>query len=158
MFRFRKWGLLTDGVVDVSVEEEEPADPEKGYVPCYHFRVTRHGDPGKVGEVRLRVGSVTDCPSLLTAGQLGYAINEDARGHGFAARACLLVGGVALAHGLDPVVITCDPENVASVKTCERLGATFVGTFGVPPDHPMYEKGLRQVSRYEWRPRTNSGV
>ena len=152
MFRFRKWGPLTDGLVDVTVEAEEPEDPAKGHVPCYHFRVARHGDPRKVGEVRLRVGIVEDNPSLLTSGQVGYEINEDARGHSFAARACLLVGPIALAHGLDPVIITCDPQNLASVKTCERLGATLVGTFDVPADHPMYQKGRRRVHRYEWRP------
>ena len=152
MFRFRKWGLLTDGSVDVTVEEEEPADPTKGYVPCYHFRVARHGNDRKVGEVRLRVARVEDQPSLLASGQLGYEINEDARGHGFAARACQLVGPVALFHGLDVVTITCDPRNAASLKTCERLGASLVGTFDVPKDHPMYQKGRRRVRRYEWRP------
>jgi len=49
-------------------------------------------------------------------------------------------------------VITCDPQNVASVRTCERLGATLIGIFDVPEDHPMYQKGRRRVSRYEWRP------
>jgi len=157
VFRFRKCGLLTDGVVDVTVEEEEPEDPTRGYVPCYHFRVSRHGDPRKVGEVRLRVASIEDQPSLLTSGQLGYEINEDARGHGFAARACLLVGPIALSHGLDPLIITCDPRNVASVRTCEHLGATLVGTFDVPTDHPMYQKGRRRVCRYEWHPGSPSG-
>ena len=150
MFEFRKWGTLTDGVLDLTVEQEEAADPAKGHVPCYHFRVSRHGDPRKIGEVRLRVGRVEDCPSLLTSGQVGYGIDEPERGHGFAARACDLLRPVALAHGLNSLVITCDPENIASRRTCERLGAILVGTFDIPADHPMYQDGRRRVNRYEW--------
>ena len=151
-FEFRQWGVLSDGVLDMTVEAEEPADPVKGYVPCYRFKVARHGDPQKVGEVRLRVGSSQATPSLMTSGHIGYEINEDARGHGFAARACVLIGEVAVAHGLRPVLITCDPTNLASKRTCERIGAVLVGTYDVPPDHPMYLKGRRTVLRYEWRP------
>lgn len=151
-FEFGRWGVLSDGTVDVTVEVEEAADPAKGHVPCYHFRGTRHGDSHKVGEVRFRVGDPATTPSLLTSGQIGYEIEEGARGHGFAARACKLVGPVALAHGVRTVVITCDPSNVASRRTCERLGAVLVGTFEVPHDHPMYLKGRRLVLRYEWRP------
>ena len=150
VFKFQKWGTLSDGVVDLVVEQEDPADPTRGFVPCYHFGILRHGDPRKVGEARLRVGTLDECPSLAISGQLGYIVEPQDRGHGFAARACRLLRPVARAHGLDPVLITCDPENIASLRTCQQLGATFVGTFDIPPDHPMYRDGRRQVCRFEW--------
>lgn len=141
---------LSDGVVDLVVEEREPADPTRGYVPCYHYRIFPHGSALRVGEIRLRVGRVETHPTLLTAGHIGYEVDEAHRGHGYAARACALLAPVALAHGLRRLVITCDPDNAPSRRTCERVGAVLVGVFDVPPDHPMYQKGRRKVCRYVW--------
>ena len=146
-FEFTDLDLVTDGTIDLRIEEKVPADPAKGYVPAYHYSIVLHGTTEKVGIVRLRVGNL---PSLLTAGHIGYEIDEGHRGHHYAARACLLLGRVARAHGLRPVIITCAPENIASRRTCERIGASLRGTFDVPVDHEMYRKGSRKVCRYEW--------
>jgi predicted acetyltransferase len=146
-FEFLDPGVLSDGGLDVVVEKTEPADPGRGYVPAYHFALAVHGSKEKVGEIRLRVGNV---PSLEISGHVGYGVDEAHRGHGYAARACRLIAPVALAHGLDRLIITCDPANVASRKTCERLGAALVGEFDVPPDHPMFKEGRRRVLRYVW--------
>lgn len=150
-FEFREFGRLTDGVVELRVEAKDPADPGKDLVPCYRFAVARAGSTAKIGEVRLRVGRVEATPSLLTSGQVGYEIDEAYRGHGYAARACALLRPVAVAHGFDALVITCDPANTPSRRTLERLGAELVGTFDVPVDHEMYRKGRRKVCRYVWR-------
>lgn len=147
MFQFSDLDLLTDGTIDLVIEKRAPADPAKGYVPCYHYAITVHGRPDKIGSIRLRVGSV---PSLLTAGHIGYDIDEAHRGHHYAARACQLLGRVIRVHGLRPVIITCDPENVASRRTCERIGASLRGIYDVPVDHEMYREGERRVCRYEW--------
>ena len=44
--------------------------------------------------------------------------------------------------------ITCNPENVASRKTCERLGAVYIETVSLPTNHILYERGERQKCRY----------
>ena len=147
---FREFGVLTDGVVDLVVEEREPSNPAKRYCPCYHFGILLHGKETKVGELRLRIGAIEEFPSLLTSGHLGYEVGEAHRGKGYATRASLLASRIARAHGFRYLVITCDPANVASRRTCERLGARLVGEFDVPPDHSMYEKGRRRVCRYQW--------
>ncbi len=149
-FEFAPIETLTDGVVDLVLEEREPADPVKGHVPSYHFRISRHDDPTKIGGIRLRVGDVRSTPSLLTSGHIGYEVDPSAQGHGYAARACRLVRVVARAHDMDRLIITCDPENVASRRTCERIGARLLGRYVVPPDHPMFRDGRREVLRYEW--------
>jgi predicted acetyltransferase len=149
-FQFQSFGVLSDGVIDLVVEREEPADPARQHVPCYHFGIRLHGAASSIGRISLRVGRVEATPSLLTSGQVGYGIDEAHRGHAFALRACRLLRPVALAHGLTCLVITCAPVNVASRRTCERLGAILIGTFEVPPDRPMYQDGRRVVCRYEW--------
>ena len=51
-------------------------------------------------------------------------------------------------HGFDTLWITCNPDNVASRRTCERLGAEFVGIVDVPPDNDVYEPGGERKCRY----------
>ncbi len=150
MFEFRAWGPLTDGVIDLLVDRCEPEDPDRGHTPCYHFRIARHEDATPVGSLRLRVGTVEAYPLLLFAGHVGYEIDGAHRGHGYAGRACRLLRPVALAHGLDRLILTCSPTNLASRRTLERLGATLVGVFELAPDHPVYREDRRSVCRFEW--------
>ena len=138
---------LTDGVIDLHVQMKDPADPARGRVPQYHYKITLHGSEEEIGTIRLRIG---EHPALLTAGHVGYFVAEGSRGRHFAERACRLLGPVALDHGMTRIIVTCDPENAASRRTCERLGAHFAGIFEVPTDHEMYAKGARAVCRYDW--------
>jgi predicted acetyltransferase len=149
-FEFREWGVLSDGVVDLTVQSVDPADPTRGLCPAYHFRISRHGSAAPAGSIRLRVGSLVAYPILAYAGQVGYEIAEAHRGHGLAGRACRLLRPVALAHGLDRLIITCSPTNVPSRRTLENLGATLVGIYAVPRDSPAYREDRRSVCRFEW--------
>ncbi len=148
-FEFLGPELLTDLVVDLRLTARKEADPLKGHSPMYEYGITLHGSKARIGGINLRVG--TD-PSFLTSGHIGYGIDEPYRGHHYASRACLLIGNVALLHGLTPLFITCAPENIASRRTCERIGGKLLGTYDVPVDHEMYRRGRRRVCRYEWRP------
>ena len=42
-------------------------------------------------------------------------------------------------------VITCDPANGASARTCELAGGQYLKTAPVPQDNEMYAEGKRQV-------------
>jgi len=50
------------------------------------------------------------------------------------------------------VTITCDPDNWASRRTIERLGAELVDEVAVPADDPHYQRGSRTKKRYRWTP------
>jgi predicted acetyltransferase len=146
---------LSDGVIDLVLADRTPADPSKGYVPSLQYHITLHGSDIRIGAIRLRTGYA---PSLLYAGHIGYDVEEIHRGHHFAARACLLLQEVAMAEGLTRLIMTCDPSNVASRRTCERVGAKKEGIFDLPPEHGLFRKGYRQISRYNWDlSETNSG-
>ena len=45
------------------------------------------------------------------------------------------------------MIITCDPANVASYKTCEHAGGIFIETANIPEDNEMYAEGKRKVKR-----------
>jgi tagatose 1,6-diphosphate aldolase len=49
---------------------------------------------------------------------------------------------------LNELWITCNPENVASRRTCEFAGAEFVEIVDLPTNIDMYLEGERQKCRY----------
>jgi len=49
---------------------------------------------------------------------------------------------------LDPLWITCDPENVASQRTLELAGAEFVEIVDVPEHCIIHRKGHPRKCRY----------
>ena len=44
-------------------------------------------------------------------------------------------------HRLEDVIITCNPENIASRKTCEYLGGKLLEIAELPEDHDLREDG-----------------
>jgi predicted acetyltransferase len=127
----------------------ERGDTRVGWVPSYHFWMRLHGPRAPVpiaGGIGLRVG---DTPDIRTfTGHVGYHVYPPARGHHYAERACRLLLPLARRHGMRDVWITCNPENVASRRTCERLGARLVEIVPIPPEHPFHSKGERAKCRY----------
>ena len=98
------------------------------------------------GSIALRIGRGDDLERYL--GHVGYGVFPRARGRRYAERACRLVLPVAKAHGLEAVWLTVNPDNAASRRTCERLGARYVETVALPPGHALYERGEREKCRY----------
>jgi predicted acetyltransferase len=83
---------------------------------------TRDG-PAVVGRISLRHALT---PWLLeVAGHIGYAVRPSARRRGHATRALGLMLPVAAARGIDPVLVTCDEDNVASRKVIEANGGVL---------------------------------
>jgi len=61
-------------------------------------------------------------------GHIGHEVDEPYRGHHYAARSCRLLLPLIRALDINPVIITCDPGNIASAKTIESLGAELRAT------------------------------
>ncbi len=134
--------------IDLLLERENPADEEKGYVPSYDYAMVLQGTNTKIGGICLRIG---DNENIYYGGHIGYGVDEAHRGQSFAAKACRLLGPLARAHGVRELVITCNPENTASRRTCENLGARLVNEVDLPEDNEMYLEGERRKCRYLWR-------
>ncbi len=144
MFEFHDPGDLVDGDLRLVLEATQPGNPAADLVPSYQFKmVVGHQEAGYVA---LRVGNV---PSIvLYAGHIGYRVQPQFRGHHYAARSCKLLLPLARSHDLNPLWITCNPDNFASRRTCELVGATLVEIVDLPVDNDMYERGERQKCRY----------
>ena len=129
----------------------QDGDSGVGRLPAYHFwmRVDPPvGDPPiKIaGGMGLRIG--TNREIELYSGNIGYHVYPPARGRHFSERACRLVFPLARRHGMDHLWITCNPDNVASRRTCERLGATLVEIVTIPKDHPFRARGETEKCRF----------
>jgi tagatose 1,6-diphosphate aldolase len=129
------------------------SDPDKNLVPAYHFwmRVRPEFPFPSVtiaGGINLRVGHNHNLETYL--GHIGYNVYPPARGRRYAQRAVQLLLPLARRHGINPVWITCNPENIASRRTCEAAGGRFVETVPLPRDHTLYARGERQKCRYRF--------
>jgi len=122
------------------------AQPDKNWVPAYYFSICLP-DGTKIGQCDLRIGHND---RLYIGGNIGYEIEEAYRGHRYAAKACKLLFRQAKKHQLNYVIITCDPTNKASSRTCELAGGQYVETATVPEWHDMYEEGKRQAMVYRF--------
>lgn len=136
---------LTDGEIELICVAKKPAIPEKKWIPAYEFEI-RHGS-SCVGEINLRIG-YTD--GLYYGGQIGYGVDEQHRGHGYAEKACRLLTPIIQAHGMKKVLITNNHTNIASRRTCEKLGAKLIRTALLPEWHDLYKSGQRFVNIFEW--------
>jgi tagatose 1,6-diphosphate aldolase len=129
----------------------QPANPSAGAdVPTYHFWM-RTTDPAQiafpiVGSIALRIGTTYDI--VMYYGHFGYHVYPASRGHHYAARACRLLAPLAGLHGIDPVWITCNPDNRPSRRTCEATGAQLVEVVTVPPTHILHRRGDLEKCRY----------
>lgn len=115
-------------------------------VPAYSFRMAHAVTGEEMGSIRLRVGSTDHLERY--AGHIGYRVHEPYRGHRYAARALRLLIPLARHHGLNPLWITCNPENIASRRTLEIAGAQFVEIVEVPEDCVIYQSGHPTKCRY----------
>ena len=137
---------LKEEEIFLRLDHVNDAQPEKRWLPAYYFDICRR-DGTKAGHCDLRIGHNE---KTYIGGNIGYAVDEPYRGHHYAARACRLLFRLANRHGMDYVIITCDPANRASARTCELAGGRYLETAQIPEDNEMYAEGKRQVMVYRF--------
>jgi predicted acetyltransferase len=99
------------------MERTDLALPEGRVASSYRWVVE---DGRVVGTVALRHALT---PALLVeGGHIGYAVAPFARRRGIATAALRLALAMAAARGIDPVLVTCDDDNVGSARTVESCG------------------------------------
>lgn len=110
---YRAWvaGLLREGDPDLAPLPER--------VKCSYFWIT-DDDGAWVGFLALR-RSLNDF-LFEQGGHIGYSVRPSRRRQGHASAALRAALGEAAALGIDPVLVTCDDDNVASQRTIESCG------------------------------------
>ena len=139
---------LSFGTVTLRFVRVVPGESSQGFVPYYHFRIL-NVEGFEVGHINFRVGDTEHV--RVCAGHIGFEVLEGFRGHHYAFEACHAIAPFVRSV-FDTVTITCDPDNGASIRTIERLGAAYVDEVAVPPHDPHYQRGSRSKRRYSWKP------
>ena len=131
---------------ELLLELERIALHPKHHIPAHFFRML-HADTGEeLGSINLRVANTPHIKRY--AGHIGYGVQPEHRGHHYAARSVRLLLPLAKELGLNTVWITCDPDNLASRRSCELAGAEFVEIVDVPPDCIIFQTGHPKKCRY----------
>ena len=139
-------GVLRDRDLWLELRGRDVENASRGWVPAYRFAMRVDGVDHPVGRLGLRIGSSYTIEQY--AGHIGYEVSPDFRGRRFAERSCRLILPLARRHGFQQLWITCNPDNLPSRRTCERLGAELIDIVDVPRDSDVYAPGSERKCRY----------
>lgn len=115
----------------------------KGFQPYSIYLIMVDGH--EVGRLTLREGQDDE---RYYDGHVGYSIDEEYQGHGYAYQACLLLKGEV---DCDHLIITCDPDNIASLKTIQRLGCEYIETKSIPAHlKKFFTKEEKEKMIFRW--------
>jgi predicted acetyltransferase len=104
-------------------EEDPDTELVDGWVHCTSRWIRDTGSGEVLGFLAVRHRLT---PYLLEAGgHIGYSVRPGARRRGVATAALALGLEIAAGLGIDPVLITCDTDNIASRRTIEGAGGTL---------------------------------
>ena len=146
-FEFFDFNVIKGDEIDLHLIKTVPGNKDKKWVPAYHFNISLSGSSEPIGKIDIRIGYNDN---LYYGGHIGYAVNEKYRGNHYAAKAALLLRKVATAHKMEKLIITCNPDNIASRKTCEYIGAKLIKMVDVPKENDMYRRGEKQKCIFVW--------
>ena len=144
---FRQGKIHEGDVVDLKERYRVSEKTAFDGVPTVYYDILRHEDREKVGTIDLRLTAEGD---MYFYGHIGYNVSRSHRGHHYAYHACLLLFEIARDEfGMDELIITCSPDNIASYRTLRRLHGELIELVKVPPGHPLYTIG--ETSKYVFR-------
>ncbi len=115
--------------------------------PYYIYQICEENQ--EIGRIVFRLGSNTD---HYYDGHIGYSIDPEYRGQAKSYQACLLLQDIIKQHGYSEVIITCSPDNLASKKIIQKLGAKYLETAVIPAKQRKYfARDEKTKEIYLWR-------
>lgn len=130
--------------ITIVLNEIKQADYKKKFSPAHNFAI-RAGDD-TVGEIRFRIGQNKHLCNY--AGQIGYDIDRRYRCNRYATKALKAI----LPHCFQyfpSLFITCNVDNIPSIKTIESVVHVYHGIVTIPKNTLMYREGNRKKRVYE---------
>ncbi len=110
---------ITDGEIELTYLEDNTSTYKQ-------YNIYLCGNSEKIGFIEYR-----DCDSLYL-GNIGYHIYSEYNGHNFASKAVNLLNEILRKEGIESVVITANRDNIASIKTIEKVGGKPID---IPDDY-----------------------
>lgn len=141
----RRKVLYADGEIELYLSSAGFQEEGSGIRDGYTFDICLPGRKKPIGYISLRLG---ESPALYYLGHIGYRIHQDFRGHSYAGKALRLLIPLMRKEKLLHPVITTNPNNPASRKTCEKLGCRLERIAPVPFEHREVCSGALYKCRY----------
>lgn len=110
---------------------------------AYYYKVYIKDTMDYIGNCGIR------CNDDFYLGNIEYEIFPEYQGKGYASECTKLLMEVARCYHKESVVITANPDNLASIKTINNLGGKFIEVVKVPRKCKLYKNGDRVLARYE---------
>lgn len=142
-FQFNsRFDCLGGGGLTLRIREKAEGD---GVLrPFYYYDILADGTP--VGKISIRIG---DNFHAYYNGHIGYEVDPEFQGHGYARRACELVLDVARFHGIKRLYLTCGEDNAPSCRTIERLGGRLLEICEAPREYFAWYEGMPRQRSYQ---------
>jgi len=142
-FQFLEADGLSDSEVCLKIEKCIPGD-----IPLYIMSIIVIDTGDVVGQITLQVASAA---KIYYSGHIGYRVAEEFRGRNYALKACRLMFKQAKKHKMNQLLITCNPDNIPSRRTLEKLGGNLREIIPVPEWHELYARGDREKCIFLFR-------
>ncbi|MDR2025365.1 MAG: GNAT family N-acetyltransferase [Hungatella sp.] len=136
--------FLRSDEIFLKLEKTVEGNADKDWLPAYYFDICDKGGT-KIGKCDLRIGHNE---KVYYGGNIGYGIDKEYRGHHFAGKACMLLFELARKHHMEYLIITCNPDNYASRKTCEYAGGVLEEIVQLPDQNDMRLNGETEKCIY----------
>lgn len=143
MFAFQDRFNRIDGG-DIVLQIRERAEGGGPLLPFYYYDILSEGIP--VGKISIRIG---DNFHAYYNGHVGYEIDPEFQGRGYARRACGLVLDVARFHGMTRLYLTCAEDNDPSRRTIEGLGGRLLEICEAPRTYFAWYEGMPRQRIYQ---------
>ena len=118
----------------------------KNEVKTHYYEIVLKHTREVVGLIDLRVGMNEE---LYYYGNIGYSIFVPYRGNHYALKACRMIVSIAKELKMERIIITCNPDNIASYKTIVGLKANLIGVEEVPLGHTIRRQGDKEKCVFE---------
>lgn len=142
-FQFNsRFDCLGGGGLTLRIREK--AEGDGVLLPFYYYDILADGTP--VGKISIRIG---DNFHAYYNGHIGYEVDPEFQGHGYARRACELVLDVARFHGIKRLYLTCGEDNGPSCRTIERLGGRLLEICEAPREYFAWYEGMPRQRIYQ---------
>lgn len=153
MFFF--WRTLRSKEIILKLRRKTKADSKTDW-PAAHQFLMFSPEGERVGECELRFGSEQE---VYYCGHIGYSVYPAHRGNHYAEKATRLLFTLARQKGMQSLIITCDPDNLPSRKTCEALGGELLEIAELPQENIMREAGSTHkcIFRYDLTKKSTRG-
>jgi tagatose 1,6-diphosphate aldolase len=115
---------ISDGCLELKFKKIHKTKILDAYAQECIFEIFLIDEEESVGLIKLRPKLTPEMEEY--GGHIEYKVDEKFRGNNYAAKSCFLLFPILKRLNINPIIITCDPSNIPSVKTCEKIGAKLV--------------------------------